>query len=134
VPQDDVMLHELTVRENIAYSARIRLPRSWSTKEIEQFVDAILEALDLSHVAHNLITAISGGQRKRVNIGMELVTCPSAIFLDEPTSGLDATAALKVANTMKKIAMTIGITIVAVIHQPRFEIFSEFDDLLMIAP
>lgn len=81
VPQDDVMLHELTVRENIAYSAHTRLPRSWSTKEIESFIDVILEALDLTHVAGNMINAVSGGQRKRVNIGMELVTCPSAMFL-----------------------------------------------------
>ena len=128
------MLEELTVRENIEYSARIRLPRSWSRKEISKFVDAVLEALDLAHVADNLIDRVSGGQRKRVNIGMELVTCPSAIFLDEPTSGLDATGALKIANTMKKIASNIGITVVAVIHQPRFEIFEEFDDLLLIAP
>ena len=128
------MLQELTVRENIEYSARIRLPRSWSQKEIGKFVGAILEALDLAHVADNLISSVSGGQRKRVNIGMELVTCPSAIFLDEPTSGLDATGALKIANTMKKIACNIGITVVAVIHQPRFEIFEEFDDLLLIAP
>jgi ABC-type multidrug transport system ATPase subunit len=128
------MLQELTVRENIAYSARVRLPHSWPRQEIEDFVDIVLEALDLSHVADNLIDSVSGGQRKRVNIGMELVTCPSAIFLDEPTSGLDATAAMKIANTMKKIAIDIGISVVAVIHQPRYEIFSEFDDLLMIAP
>ena len=134
VPQEDVMLHELTVRENIAHSARMRLPRSWTKKEIDHFVDAVLHALELSHVAHSLITSISGGQKKRVNIGMELVTCPSAIFLDEPSSGLDATAALKIANIMKKVAMNIGITVVAVIHQPRYEIFEQFDDLLMIAP
>ena len=134
VPQDDVMFFELTVKENILYSARNRLPRSWNSKEIEKFVDAVLESLDLNHVADNLITSISGGQRKRVNIGMELVTCPSAIFLDEPTSGLDATAALKVVRTMKKIASTTGISIITVIHQPRFEIFDQFDDLLMIAP
>eukprot|EP00158_Paraphelidium_tribonemae_P003535 Partr_v1_DN26205_c0_g1_i1_m48174 putative ABC transporter len=134
VPQDDNMLMELTVKENIHYSAKTRLPRSWSAREKEKFVDAVLEALDLMHVADNLISSISGGQRKRCNIGMELVTCPSAIFLDEPTSGLDSTAALKVAHTMKKIATDIGISVVAVVHQPRFEIFEEFDDFLMVAP
>lgn len=128
------MLNELTVRENIAYSAHVRLPRSWTHAEIESFVDEVLEVLELSHVAHSLIDNVSGGQRKRVNIGMELVTAPSALFLDEPTSGLDATAALKIANIMKNVAQNIGITIVAVIHQPRYEIFTEFDDLLMIAP
>lgn len=128
------MLNELTVRENVAYSAHVRLPRSWTHKEIESFVDAVLHALDLTHISDCLITQVSGGQRKRVNIGMELATCPSAIFLDEPTSGLDATAALKIANTMQKIASDIGITVVAVIHQPRYEIFEQFDDLLLIAP
>lgn len=134
VPQDDIMLMELTVRENIAYSAHMRLPRSWSWKERERFVDTVLESLELSHVADHLITNISGGQRKRVNIGMELVACPSLLFLDEPTSGLDATAALKVTLTMKKIASSIGLTVVSVVHQPRYEIYEEFDDLLLIAP
>lgn len=134
VPQDDIMLMELSVRENIMYSAKTRLPRSWAYDEISDFVDEVLAALELTLVADNLCCAISGGQRKRVNIGMELVTCPSAIFLDEPTSGLDATAALKIAAIMKKIALNIGITVVSVIHQPRYEIFEEFDDLLMIAP
>lgn len=128
------MLYELTVRENIAYSARSRLPRSWTTKEVENFIDATIESLDLMHVADNLISSVSGGQRKRVNIAMELATCPSAIFLDEPTSGLDSTAALKVAQTMKKIAVNIGINVVSVIHQPRYEIFDEFDDLLLMIP
>ncbi|KAI3631015.1 hypothetical protein MIR68_010505 [Amoeboaphelidium protococcarum] len=133
VPQDDVMLEELTVRENIAYSAKTRLPRSWSSAEVEKFVDEVLDALELSHVANNMTSAVSGGQRKRVNIGMELATAPSAIFLDEPTSGLDSTAALKVANIMKRTAQDIGITVVAVVHQPRYEIFEQFDDVLMIA-
>lgn len=128
------MLSELTVRENIEYSARIRLPPSWTHKYVSGFVDAILQALDLQHVAENHVSSISGGQRKRVNIGMELVSCPSALFLDEPTSGLDATSALKIMRTIKKIACTIGITIVTVIHQPRFEIFEEFDDILLVAP
>ena len=133
VPQDDVMLDELTVRENIAYAARVRLPH-WTGEQTNQYIDSVLDALDLSHVANNLCgTEISGGQRKRVNIGMELVTVPSALFLDEPTSGLDATAALKISRTLQRIS-GIGLTIVAVIHQPRLEIFETFDDVLMIAP
>ncbi|KAJ3109532.1 hypothetical protein HDU97_005189 [Phlyctochytrium planicorne] len=138
VPQEDIMLREMTVRENILHSARVRLPSNWSKAKVEEFVDHVLEVLNLSHVQSNLIgdettRGVSGGQRKRVNIGMELAAVPLALFLDEPTSGLDSTAALKVAEILKRIA-SIGLTVVAVIHQPRFEIFQQFDDILMIAP
>ena len=134
VPQEDVMLRELTVRENILHSARVRLPRAdWGPKRVYRLVDAVIEVLGLASCADTLTERISGGQRKRVNIGMELATAPSAIFLDEPTSGLDSTAALQVCNTLKNIA-TLGVTVVAVIHQPRNEIFRSFDDLLLLAP
>ncbi|KAJ3192059.1 hypothetical protein HK101_007118 [Irineochytrium annulatum] len=138
VPQEDIMLRELTVREVVLHSARVRLPRSWSTKQIEDHVDNVLKALNLSHVANSFIgdettRGVSGGQRKRVNIGMELAAAPLAIFLDEPTSGLDSTAALEVADILQNIAH-LGLTIVSVIHQPRIEIFKKFDDVLMIAP
>lgn len=138
VPQDDVMISELTVRENIRHSAAIRLPSSWKSDDVNNFTDSILEALDLTHVADNIVgdamsRGVSGGQKKRTNIAIELAAAPLAIFLDEPTSGLDATAALKVANILRDIR-ELGLTIVAVIHQPRQEIFDSFDDLLMIAP
>ncbi|KAI8621604.1 P-loop containing nucleoside triphosphate hydrolase protein [Chytriomyces sp. MP71] len=138
VPQDDVMMKELTVREVIHYSARMRLPRDWSNKQVDDLVDAILKVLNLEHVAHALIgdeinRGISGGQRKRVNIGMELAAAPLAICLDEPTSGLDSTAALKVAKILRSISR-VGLTVVAIIHQPRIEIFNTFDNVLMIVP
>ncbi|KAJ3380640.1 hypothetical protein HDU84_005666 [Entophlyctis sp. JEL0112] len=138
VPQEDVMLEELTVRENIMYSARTRLPNSWSNKAVSDHVDAIIRALNLNDVAHRKIgnvleRGISGGQRKRVNIGMELAAAPLSVFLDEPTSGLDSTSALDVAHILSSISR-LGLTIVAVIHQPRLEIFESFDDVLMIAP
>ena len=134
VPQEDVMLEELTVRENILHSARIRLPRAeWDAKRVYRLVDAVVEVLGLQTCVDTLTRSISGGQRKRTNIGMELATAPAAIFLDEPTSGLDSTAALQVCNTLRTIA-DLGITVVAVIHQPRAEIFQSFDDLLLLAP
>ncbi|KAI9102428.1 hypothetical protein DFS34DRAFT_390951 [Phlyctochytrium arcticum] len=138
VPQEDIMLRELTVRENILHAARVKLPTSWTKAETEAYTDAVVDALNLTGVRHNLIgdettRGVSGGQRKRVNIGLELAAVPLALFLDEPTSGLDSTAALSVAKIMKSISR-LGLTIVAVIHQPRYEIFREFDDLLMIAP
>ena len=138
VPQEDIMLRELTVRENILHSARIRLPASWTNQEIEEFTDNVIDALNLSHVAHTRIgdettRGVSGGQRKRVNIAMELVAAPVCIFLDEPTSGLDSTASLEVVSILEKIT-ELGITVVAVIHQPRIEIFEKFHDVLMIVP
>ncbi|KAI8838034.1 P-loop containing nucleoside triphosphate hydrolase protein [Chytriomyces cf. hyalinus JEL632] len=138
VPQEDIMINHLTVRENVLHAARVRLPRHWTAKQINNHVDNILRALNLAHVANSCIgdentRGISGGQRKRVNIAMELAAAPLAIFLDEPTSGLDATSSLDVANILHSVA-SLGLTIVAVIHQPRIEIFRKFDDVLMIAP
>ncbi|KAI9348737.1 hypothetical protein DFJ73DRAFT_796357 [Zopfochytrium polystomum] len=138
VPQEDVMLRELTVRENIEYAARVRLPSSWAKQDIDSHIDNVLTALNLNGVANSqigdeLTRGISGGQRKRVNIGLELAAVPLAIFLDEPTSGLDATAALDVALNLRAVAR-LGLTVVSVIHQPRVEIFETFDEVLMIAP
>jgi ABC-type multidrug transport system ATPase subunit len=138
VPQEDVMHRELTVRENIYHSARIRLPRSWSDKEVNEHVDLVLQALDLVHVQHTLIgdgvsRGISGGQRKRVNIALEVASCPLTLCLDEPTSGLDSTAALEVVDMLRRMA-DLGMTVISVIHQPRVEIFKKFDDVLCIAP
>ncbi|KAJ3135653.1 hypothetical protein HDU90_003728 [Geranomyces variabilis] len=138
VPQDDIMLRELTVRENILHAARVRCPSAWTASEVETFADQILESLNLSHVANTIVgdefkRGVSGGQRKRVNIGMELASTPLALFLDEPTSGLDSTAALSISRTLKQIT-NLGLTVVSVIHQPRYEIFADFDDILLLVP
>ena len=138
VPQEDIMLRELTVRENIRYSATVRLPRTWTQKQIDVYVDAVINTLGLTHVQHMQIgdeikRGISGGQRKRVNIGMELSAAPLVLFCDEPTSGLDASAALMVTSTLKHIA-SLGVTVVTVLHQPRVEIFEQFDDIILLVP
>jgi hypothetical protein len=75
---------------------------------------------------------ISGGQRKRVNIGIELAAAPMAIFLDEPTSGLDATSASSIMRLLKAVSK-LGVTVIAIVHQPREKIFYEFDQLLLLA-
>ncbi|KAJ4269974.1 hypothetical protein NW762_001646 [Fusarium torreyae] len=136
VPQDDIVLPELTVYENIIHSARVRLPRNWTKKEIEAHVESVIDCLELSHVRDSQVGSvgkpvISGGQRKRVSIGMELAAAPMAIFLDEPTSGLDATAASSIMRTLKAIAR-LGISIIVIIHQPRSEIFDLFDNLILL--
>jgi ABC-type multidrug transport system ATPase subunit len=137
VPQEDVMLGELTVFENIYHSAKIRLPSSWTTQEIRAHVETIIQALNLTSVSHSIIgddvkRGISGGQRKRVNVAIELAGIPLALFLDEPTSGLDSTSALSVIDILRSIAL-LGNTVVAVLHQPRIEIFSKLDDILLVS-
>ncbi|KAH7041397.1 uncharacterized protein B0I36DRAFT_312757 [Microdochium trichocladiopsis] len=136
VPQDDIVLPELTVFENILHSARIRLPRTWADEDIKSHVQSVVDCLELPHVRDSLVGSvgkpvISGGQRKRVSIGMELAAAPMAIFLDEPTSGLDATAASSIMRTLKALA-TLGMTVIVIIHQPRREIFEMIDNLILL--
>ena len=136
VPQDDIVLPELTVRENILHSARCRLPMTWKDKEIQQYVDALISCIGLSHVQHSLVgdankPVVSGGQRKRVSIGMELAAAPMCIFLDEPTSGLDATSASSIMRLLKAITK-LGVTTITIIHQPREQIFHGFDNILLL--
>ncbi|KAK3496165.1 hypothetical protein B0T13DRAFT_279784 [Neurospora crassa] len=136
VPQDDIVLPELTVYENIMHSAKIRLPRTWNDSDIETHVNVVIDCLELSHVRDSLVGSvgkpvISGGQRKRVSIGMELAAAPMAIFLDEPTSGLDATSASSIMSTLKALGK-LGITVIVIIHQPRVEIFEMLDDMILL--
>ncbi|KAK4507823.1 hypothetical protein PRZ48_001558 [Zasmidium cellare] len=137
VPQDDIVFPELTVRENILHSARVRLPQKWKDRDIQEHVDALIASLQLSHVQHSRVgdatrQVISGGQRKRVNIGMELAAGPMAIFLDEPTSGLDATSAASIMKLLGAISR-LGVTTISIVHQPRERIFQGFDQVLLLA-
>ena len=137
VPQDDIVFPELTVRENILHSARCRLPARWRDKAIQDHVDSLIACLQLTHVQHSRVgdarkPVISGGQRKRVNIGIELAAAPMAIFLDEPTSGLDSTSAASIMRLLRAISR-LGVTTIAIIHQPREKIFHGFDHLLLLA-
>jgi len=104
---------------------------------VNDSVLTIIKALELSHIVDEKIgdeieRGISGGQRKRVNVGMEAVTNPAAIFLDEPTSGLDSYTSRALCRYLKHLAKEKGVTVVAVIHQPRVEIFNELDNLLLL--
>jgi len=89
VPQDDIVHADLTVENCLHYVSRLRLPPDVSYEERNNLIDATLETLGLSHVRKNHVSELSGGQRKRVSIGCELITRPSILFLDEPTSGMD---------------------------------------------
>ncbi|KAL7864150.1 hypothetical protein AOLI_G00155700, partial [Acnodon oligacanthus] len=137
VVQDDVVMGTLTVRENLRFSAALRLPMSVSQKEKEKKVQQLIEELGLTKVADSrvgtqLIRGISGGERKRTNIGMELIIDPSVLFLDEPTTGLDASTANSVLSLLKRMS-NHGRTIILSIHQPRYSIYRLFDSLTLLA-
>uniref|UniRef100_A0AAX7TTG0 ABC transporter domain-containing protein n=1 Tax=Astatotilapia calliptera TaxID=8154 RepID=A0AAX7TTG0_ASTCA len=136
VVQDDVVMGTLTVRENFTFSAALRLPSSISHKEKKQKVDRLIKELGLGRVADSkvgtqLIRGISGGERKRTNIGMELIIDPPVLFLDEPTTGLDASTANSVLLLLKRMANN-GRTIILSIHQPRYTIYRLFDSLTLL--
>ncbi|XP_069486642.1 broad substrate specificity ATP-binding cassette transporter ABCG2-like isoform X2 [Ambystoma mexicanum] len=137
VVQDDIVMGTLTVRENLQFSAALRLPRSIRQKEKEERIDQIINELGLTKVAHSkvgtaFLRGVSGGERKRTSIGMELITDPSILFLDEPTTGLDASTSNAVLLLLKRLSRR-GKTIIFSIHQPRYSIFKLFDSLTLLA-
>ncbi|MBC7817212.1 MAG: FHA domain-containing protein, partial [Planctomycetaceae bacterium] len=137
VPQDDIIHSELTVREALFYSARLRLPSDFSNRDIHKRIDAVLAQLGLAGIDDVLIGSptrkgISGGQRKRVNLAMELLTDPSVLFLDEPTSGLSSEDTLIVMEVLRQLADS-GKTILLTIHQPSLEAFSKLDNVVVVA-
>ncbi|KAI8602074.1 hypothetical protein EDD21DRAFT_336349 [Dissophora ornata] len=137
VPQDDIMLRELTVHDVLLHSAYMRLPAKLTRPQMTEKVLEIVDFLGLNSVMNSAVgdaerRGISGGQRKRVNIGMELVTDPSILFLDEPTSGLDSSTSGDVCKLLKSIARKKGLTVAAVIHSPSPVAFDQFDDLLLL--
>jgi ABC-type multidrug transport system ATPase subunit/rRNA maturation endonuclease Nob1 len=137
VPQDDIMHRELTVGQALHYTARLRLPADHSKADIQARTKSILKLLDLEGTEDVLIGSpekkgISGGQRKRVNLAMELMTDPSILFLDEPTSGLSSEDALMVMKVLRDLA-NAGKTVLITIHQPGLEVFRLADTLLMVS-
>ena len=115
VPQDDIIHRELTVYSTLYYVARLRLSRDISTKEINQIVGEVMDVTGLSERRDVPISQLSGGQRKRVSIAVELITKPSVIFLDEPTSGLDPATEEKVMKLFRQIAES-GRTVILTTH------------------
>ncbi|KAL7553027.1 hypothetical protein ACHAWF_016274 [Thalassiosira exigua] len=139
--QDDLLLSNLTVAETVRFAARLKTPRERSDEEVEALVDDTLSKLGLAGVRDSLVGApggggksrgISGGERKRVAVAVELVARPSVLLLDEPTSGLDASSAYQLVLTLKNLA-SLGHSIAVVIHQPRTSIFNMFDNLLLLS-
>ena len=136
VPQDDVLHRDLTVFEVLFHATRLRLPADVPTRVINEQVNLLMTRMGLAHVRDSLIgdeniRGISGGQRKRVNIAIELITEPSLLFLDEPTSGLDAKSTLEVMHILRELASS-GKTVIMTIHQPRLEAFELLDNLILM--
>jgi ABC-type multidrug transport system ATPase subunit len=135
IPQDDLLIEELTVYQNLYFNAKLCF-KDFSDSKINKLVDRILLDLDLFDVkdlkvGNPLKKYISGGQRKRLNIGLELIREPYILFVDEPTSGLSSTDSEMVMDLLKKQAQK-GKLLIVNIHQPSSDIFKLFDKLLVM--
>jgi ABC transport system ATP-binding/permease protein len=135
VPQDDIVHPQLTVRQALYFSARLRT--DLSDAEINERTEKVLSDLGIPDKIDTVIGSperktLSGGQRKRVNIALELITDTPLLFLDEPTSGLSSYDAESVVDLLKQLSRS-GKTIVTTIHQPSLKVYRQFDDLLMVS-
>jgi ABC-type multidrug transport system ATPase subunit len=135
VPQDDIVHPQLTVRQALYFSARLRT--DLTDAEIDARAQKVLYDLGIPDKIDTVIGSpekktLSGGQRKRVNIALELITDTPVLFLDEPTSGLSSYDAESVVDLLKELSKT-GKTILTTIHQPSLKVYKQFDDLLMVS-
>jgi ABC-type multidrug transport system ATPase subunit len=135
VPQDDLLIEDLTVYQNLYYAAKLCFSDK-SEAEIDSLVTKVLEDLGLAEtkdlkVGSPLRKTISGGQRKRLNIGLELLREPAVLFCDEPTSGLSSRDSENIIDLLKELSLK-GKLVFAVIHQPSSDIFKMFDKLLIL--
>ena len=134
--QDDVIFGYFTVKEALRFAARLKLkiPIEQQEERIEKLIrDLGLQDVADSLVGHERKKVISGGERKRTAIGVELITDPKMIMLDEPTSGLDSFTAFKICKILQKLAREQGKTVISTIHQPSSQAFSCFDRLILMA-
>ncbi|CAI9097993.1 OLC1v1034531C1 [Oldenlandia corymbosa var. corymbosa] len=137
VPQDDIVHGNLTVEENLRFSARCRLPAEMPKPDKVLVVERVIDSLGLQGIRDSLVgtvekRGISGGQRKRVNVGLELVMEPSLLILDEPTSGLDSSSSNLLLRALRREALE-GVNISMVVHQPSYTLYRMFDDLILLA-
>jgi ABC-type multidrug transport system ATPase subunit len=134
---DDALLASLTVRETLRYAAGLRLPKWMSKEQKRQRAEEILLKMGLKDCADNLIgndliKGISGGEKRRVTIAVQILTEPRVLLLDEPLSGLDAFTALSIVDVLRGLSLE-GRTLVVTIHQPRSDLFAHFGNILLLA-
>ncbi|XVE76288.1 hypothetical protein DITRI_Ditri12bG0160000 [Diplodiscus trichospermus] len=137
VMQDDVLFPMLTVEETLMFAAEFRLPRSLSKEKKKARVQALIDRLGLKNAAKTVIgdeghRGVSGGERRRVSIGIDIIHDPILLFLDEPTSGLDSTSAYKVIKVLQRIAQSGSIVIMS-IHQPSSRIVGLLDNMFFLS-
>ena len=129
VPQDDIVHRELTVEQSLFYAAKLRLEQSDSAS-IQQKIEQVLKDLNIEHIRHNLVGKISGGQRKRVSIAVEILTDPLILFLDEPTSPLDPQTIEEFLEILRNLSNK-GTTVIMVTHKP--EDLNYMDSVIFMA-
>ncbi|ETM00529.1 hypothetical protein L917_02754 [Phytophthora nicotianae] len=137
VMQDDLFYETLTVKEHLAFQAKLRMGRTHSKEQYMHRVDEVMEELGLmkcrdTFIGGESLRGISGGERKRLSFATEILTNPSILFADEPTSGLDSFMAETVIRQLQQIARD-GRTVLATIHQPSSEVFAIFDQLYLLS-
>ncbi|RVW65089.1 ABC transporter G family member 21 [Vitis vinifera] len=137
VTQDDVLYPHLTVLETLTYAALLRLPKKLTREEKIEQAELIIVELGLTRCRNSviggpLLRGISGGERKRVSIGQEMLVNPSLLLLDEPTSGLDSTTAHRIVATLRGLAQG-GRTVITTIHQPSSRLYRMFDKLVVLS-
>ncbi|KAI9127516.1 hypothetical protein K1719_000509 [Acacia pycnantha] len=137
VMQDDLLFPMLTVEETLMFAAEFRLPRSLSKSKKKMRVQALIDQLGLHNAVNTVIgdeshRGVSGGERRRVSIGIDIIHDPIILFLDEPTSGLDSTSAFMVVKVLQRIAQTGSIVIMS-IHQPSYRILGLLDRMIFLS-
>ncbi|KAM0893124.1 hypothetical protein ACQ4PT_025321 [Festuca glaucescens] len=138
VTQDNVLMSTMSVREAVYYSAQLQLPGTMPAAEKRAHADGVIREMGLgdamdTRIGGRMTKGISGGQRKRLTICVEMLTRPRLLFLDEPTSGLDSAASYHVMSHIARVAAREGMTVVAAVHQPSGDVFDLFHNLCLLS-